>query len=130
MENAILVAGIGTDVGKTVLSGIICRALNADYWKPVQAGDLDNSDSMKVKRFAPSSVIHPETFLLNTPMAPHESAHRDKIEMSLQDFVIPQTENLLVIEMAGGLMVPINEDELYIVNLFAILFTAVKIIKP
>ena len=76
-QQKIIVAGIDTDTGKTVASAILCQALAADYWKPVQAGDLDNTDSHKIKRWAPKSVIHPEAFRLSEPMSPHAAAAID-----------------------------------------------------
>ncbi len=108
----IVVAGIGTDVGKTVISAILCEALNADYWKPVQAGDLDNTDSMKIKRLISNSktIIHPESYRLKTPMSPHAAAKIDGIEIDQEKMSIPETKNDLVIELAGGLMVPLTKD--------------------
>ena len=69
----IFVAGIGTDVGKTVVSAILTEALEADYWKPVQAGDLNNSDSMKVENLISNTktTIQREGIKLNSPMSPH-----------------------------------------------------------
>ncbi len=112
----LIVAGIGTDVGKTVVSAVLCEALHADYWKPVQAGDLDNTDSMKVKRLVSNSktIIHPESYRLETPMSPHAAAAIDGIEIEEEKLVFPETSNDLIIEMAGGLMVPLTNDFLYI----------------
>jgi dethiobiotin synthetase len=69
----IFVTGIGTDVGKTVISAILTEALHADYWKPIQAGDLDYSDTNKVEELISNSKsnFHVETFRLNHPMSPH-----------------------------------------------------------
>jgi dethiobiotin synthetase len=106
----IVVAGIGTGVGKTIISSILVEALQADYWKPIQAGDLDNSDTLQVKRLCSSekSFFHEEKFRLNHPMSPHAAAALDGIKMEINDFEIPKTSNSLVIELAGGLMVPIH----------------------
>lgn len=109
-----ILAGIGTEVGKTVASAVVCEALNADYWKPVQAGDLNNSDSHKVEKLTSNTFIYPEKYLLNHPMSPHAAAERDKVKINPENLMIPQTENHLVIEMAGGLMVPLTKDYLYI----------------
>ena len=89
----LFVTGIGTEVGKTVVSAILTEALQADYWKPVQAGDLDYSDTQKVKDMVSNSksLFHDETFALNHPMSPHAAAERDKVEISLGDFKIPET---------------------------------------
>ena len=112
----IFVTGIGTDVGKTVVSAILTEALESDYWKPVQAGDLDNSDSIKVKNLISNNktIIHEEGFRLNSPMSPHAAAEIDNIEISLTDFVPPKTTNNLIVEGAGGLMVPLNHTDLII----------------
>ncbi|MEM6892540.1 MAG: dethiobiotin synthase [Bacteroidota bacterium] len=107
------VTGISTEVGKTVVSAILTEALEADYWKPVQAGDLDNSDSQKIKQFISNAktVIHPNTYALNTPMSPHAAAAIDGIHLDLEQIVRPKTNNHLVIEGAGGLLVPLNNED-------------------
>jgi len=104
------VTGIGTDVGKTICSAILVEALKADYWKPIQAGELENTDSEKVKNLISNKVskIHPEHYLLKAAISPHAASKREGIEINLDDFKIPETENSLIIEGAGGLMVPIN----------------------
>ncbi len=109
----LFVTGIGTEVGKTVIAAILTEALEADYWKPVQAGDLDYSDTHKVRDLVSNdkSVFHPETHALNHPMSPHAAAERDGVEISLDDFQLPQTENNLIVEGAGGLMVPLNSKD-------------------
>ena len=112
----IFITGIGTDVGKTVVSAILTEALEADYWKPVQAGDLENSDSIKVENLISNShtVIHLEGIKLSQPMSPHAAAEIDDVVIKLGDFRLPLTENNLIIEGAGGLMVPLNDRELMI----------------
>lgn len=114
--NRFFISGIGTDVGKTIASAIFVEALQADYWKPIQAGDLDNTDTMKVSSLISNSVsvIYPETFRLSQPMSPHAAADLDKIKIKLQDIVLPKTLNTLIIEGAGGLMVPLGDDCLVI----------------
>lgn len=106
------VTGIGTDVGKTVASAILTEALEADYWKPVQAGELDNSDTHKVERYISNrkSVFHPNSFALNTPMSPHGAAEIDGLYITLDQISRPVTKNHLIIEGAGGLLVPLNND--------------------
>ncbi|MBN4071015.1 dethiobiotin synthase [Crocinitomix catalasitica] len=108
----IFVTGIGTEVGKTFCSAIIVEALQADYWKPVQAGNLDDLDSLWVRDFISNEVsrFHSERYLLSEPMSPHAAANIDGIDISLDDFEVPATENSLIIEGAGGLMVPLNSD--------------------
>ncbi len=112
----LIVAGIGTDVGKTIVSAILCEALAADYWKPVQAGDLDNTDSMKVGDLVsnPKTIIHPESYRLKTPMSPHAAGEIDGIEIESEKLEIPNTTNALVVELAGGLMVPLTKNFLNI----------------
>lgn len=109
----IFVTGISTDVGKTVASAIITEALQADYWKPVQAGDLEKSDSLRVKSLLSNqkSAIHPEGFRLNTPASPHLAAEIDNVSITVAAFSEPKTNNHLVIEGAGGLLVPLNDVE-------------------
>ncbi|MDP4797479.1 MAG: dethiobiotin synthase [Crocinitomicaceae bacterium] len=110
-----LVTGIGTDVGKTVVSAIIAQALEADYWKPIQSGELDNSDSHKIDRLTNDFVqVLPERFRLTEPLSPHASAAIDGIQLQLSDFTLPETKRNLLVEGAGGLMVPINDTDLLI----------------
>src|SRR6476646_7940628 len=96
------VTGISTDVGKTIASAIITEALEADYWKPIQAGDLANSDSHKVKSLLSNSksVIFPNSYALNTPASPHLSAEIDGTSIELSKITEPETKNHLVIEGA------------------------------
>lgn len=107
----LFITGIGTDVGKTIASAIITEALEADYWKPIQAGDLENSDSHKVKSFLSNkkTVIHPNSYALNTPASPHFAAELDRITIDLSKIIEPKTENNLVVEGAGGVFVPLND---------------------
>ena len=114
----LFVTGIGTDVGKTVVSAILVEKLKADYWKPIQSGDLDNSDTMKVQALIsnPISKFHPEAYRLTQPFSPHKSAALDGLIIDIDQINIPQTENQLIIEGAGGLMVPLNDKE-FIVDL-------------
>jgi len=109
----LFVTGIGTEIGKTVTSAVLVEALKADYWKPIQSGDLHHTDSDKIREWAPNhQAIHPEGFRLNTPMSPHESARIDGVEIQISDFQLPATEDRLIVEGAGGLLVPINETNL------------------
>ncbi|MDG1571702.1 dethiobiotin synthase [Robiginitalea sp. M366] len=111
--NTFFVTGISTEVGKTLASCILVEALQADYWKPVQAGDLDHSDSHKIQNLVrnPRTVIHPNAYALNTPMSPHAAADIDGIRIDLNQITPPKTQNHLVIEGAGGLLVPLNETD-------------------
>ncbi len=109
----IFITGISTDVGKTVTSAIVVEALEADYWKPIQAGDLNLSDTHKVKSQIsnPKSHFFPNSYALNTPASPHLAAEIDGITIDLKQIQEPVTENHLVIEGAGGIFVPLNENE-------------------
>ena len=109
----IFITGIGTDVGKTIASAIVVEALQADYWKPIQAGDLDNSDSHKLQRYISNAttVIHENSYKLNTPASPHWAAELDGITIDLKKIIEPKTKNKLVIEGAGGIYVPLNDNE-------------------
>lgn len=110
------ITGIGTGIGKTITSAVLTEKLKADYWKPIQSGDLESSDSLTVKNLISNkkTVIHPECYRLTQPLSPHLSARLDGIEIDLNKIKIPLTENNLIIEGAGGLMVPLNETELII----------------
>lgn len=114
----LFITGIGTDVGKTIASAIITEALEADYWKPIQAGDLENSDSHKIQKLTSavtSSGVErnyfQNSYALNTPASPHLAAELDNIKIDLKRIKEPKTKNHLVIEGAGGLLVPLNEKD-------------------
>jgi dethiobiotin synthetase len=134
--NTIFVTGIGTDVGKTVASAILCEALEADYWKPVQAGFEDGTDAALLKSLVTNkkTIVHSETYKLKLASSPHIAARKEGIKIDLNKIVEDynrivnrkssigndstensklKTENL-VIEGAGGLMVPLNENEFII----------------
>lgn len=106
------ITGISTDVGKTIVSAIITEALQADYWKPIQAGDLHNCDTKKVEKLVSNnkSKFHPNSYALKTPMSPHAAAEIDGLKIDLEKIKIPKTKNNLVIEGAGGLLVPFNDQ--------------------
>jgi dethiobiotin synthetase len=112
----LFVTGISTDVGKTIASSIIVEALQADYWKPIQAGDLNNSDTDKVKSLVSNtkSQFHPNAYALQTPASPHLAAEIDNVKIELENITEPKTKNHLVIEGAGGIFVPLNEKDLVI----------------
>ena len=109
----IFITGIGTDVGKTIASAIVTEALEADYWKPVQAGDLDNSDSHKIKCYLSNdkTVIYPNSYAFTTPASPHLSAALEDITIDIKKIKEPKTKNHLIIEGAGGLLVPLNDKD-------------------
>ena len=121
MQKKILVTGISTEVGKTIVSAILVEALQADYWKPIQAGDLENSDSHKIEKLISNkkTKIHNNSYALQTSMSPHASAEIDNIIINLNEIKEPKTNNHLVIEGAGGILVPLNTEH-----------TVLDIIKP
>jgi len=112
----IFVTGIGTDIGKTVVSAIIVEALKADFWKPVQSGTYYTTDSQKIKLWISNTktVIHPEAYSLKEHKSPHEAAEGEGVNIELDKINLPQTDNTLVIEGAGGVMVPLNKKEFII----------------
>lgn len=115
------ITGIGTNVGKTFVAAKLCALWQADYWKPIQCGDLDNTDTMKVKQAVQNSKtkIYPEQVKLTEAASPHYAAALEQISIQLKDFVVPDTDNTLLIEGAGGLMVPINMQGDLIIDLIA-----------
>jgi dethiobiotin synthetase len=121
MKNNYFITGISTDVGKTIASAVLVEALEADYWKPIQAGELDNCDTKKVKHLVSNnkSQFYDNVYSLKTPMSPHAAATIDNVSINLKSIKLPKTKNSLVIEGAGGLLVPLNNKE-----------TILDIIKP
>ena len=116
MSRHFFVTGIGTGVGKTIVSALLVAHYKGDYWKPIQSGDLDDSDSHKISLLTTDTVIHPEIHRLMLAASPHESAAVENIHITLDDFQLPATQNHLVIEGAGGLFVPINDRD-YMIDL-------------
>lgn len=119
------VTGIDTDSGKTLVSAILCEALDADYWKPIQAGLPKDSDTVRSYLSNNRTKIHPEGFLLKMPASPHAAAKAEGISIQLNDFLIPKSD-ALVIEGAGGCLVPINQKD-FIIDL-AIYFKSTVIL--
>ena len=105
-----IIAGIGTEIGKTVVSAILTAGLKADYWKPVQSGDIETGDAYWIRKWVPSATIHPSTYALTQPLSPHSAAEIDGITIELEKFKVP-TDQSLIIELAGGIMVPLNDHE-------------------
>lgn len=119
MNKQFIITGIGTDVGKTVVSAIVSEALQATYWKPVQAGDLDNSDSIKIKKLTQNVAVLPEGFQLTEPMSPHAAAEIDGVEISPENLNLPEVNGNFIVEGAGGLLVPINSNGFLYADAFA-----------
>ena len=111
----IFITGTGTDVGKTLVAAIVTEALQADYWKPVQGGFAEGTDSLWITAMISNkkTIIHPELYKFKMAASPHLAAKAEDIKISLRDIVhhLPKTKNKLIIEGAGGLMVPLNNKE-------------------
>lgn len=116
MSKPLFVTGIGTGIGKTIISAILVEKLQADYWKPIQSGDLHDSDTLKVKSLVSNgkSVFHPEAYRLTQPYSPHKSAALDDVIIERSKITLPKTQNRLIVEGAGGLMVPLADNYLMI----------------
>ncbi len=110
----IFVTAIDTDSGKTLVSAILCEALQADYWKPVQAGHPHDAEKVRALVTNPNTRIHPERYRLNMAASPHAAAKADGVHIRVGDFILPKTNRDLIIEGAGGCMVPINDEEFII----------------
>ncbi len=106
----IAIAGIHTDVGKTICAAVLVRALQCDYWKPIQAGGLGNSDSDTVRRWNETAHIHPEAYQLQLAASPHTAARAEQMTIALTDLHAPLTDRPLLIETAGGVCSPVNEQ--------------------
>lgn len=126
----LFITGIGTDVGKTIISAILVEKLQADYWKPVQSGDLENSDTMKVRSMVANtrSVFHPEAYRLTQPFSPHKSADLDNLEINIANIIAPHSKNRLIIEGAGGLLVPLNKKD-YVIDLIQLFNAEVLLVS-
>ncbi|CAA7196078.1 dethiobiotin synthase [Chryseobacterium potabilaquae] len=111
----LFITGIGTEIGKTVCSAILTTYFKADYWKPIQSGDLHYTDSMKIKDWVGEQTIcHPETYRLVLAASPHQSASEENISIKIDDFQLPKSSNHIIVEGAGGLMVPLSDNEFMI----------------
>ena len=123
MIQTIFISGIGTGIGKTVISAILAEALEADYWKPVQAGYEEGTDSEWVQSVLSNnkSKVFPEVYKLKLPASPHLAAKKEDIEISLEKIFAAYSQYVtqdkyFIIEGAGGLLVPLNEHE-QVINL-------------
>ena len=128
----IFVSGTGTGIGKTFVSAILTEALHADYWKPVQAGYATITDSDWIRNTITNkkSVVHPEAYKLKLAASPHIAARQEHITISLQNIVdhLPSGDNDLIIEGAGGLMVPLNDHE-FVTDLIKLLDVPVVLVS-
>ena len=111
----IFITGTGTGVGKTFVSAVLVAGLSAEYWKPVQSGIEDSTDTRWIIENTGISeeFFHPETYLLKLAISPHASASAQGINIQLDNFMVPENKKseYMIIEGAGGIMVPLNEKE-------------------
>ncbi len=118
LPKRIFITGTGTDVGKTVISSILVSALSAKYWKPIQCGLAEGTDTQWIKNTTDldESCFHPERYCLTEPLSPHAAAAAENITIKLADFQLPEmsVDESLIVEGAGGIMVPVNEEHLLI----------------
>jgi dethiobiotin synthetase len=118
--SVLIVTGTDTGIGKTVFAAGLAGALGAYYWKPIQAGVDPEGDKETVAALSglPSTRILPEAFRLTTPASPHLAARIDGVTIALDQLPLPQVDGPLVVEGAGGVLVPISET-LLMADLFA-----------
>lgn len=105
----VFVTGTDTNVGKTWVSAWLTKSWGAGYWKPIQSGTVEGRDADLVKTVAPNAVIHPSRWELPEPLSPDQAAERAGVRIDLDDFTLPEHDGPLVVEGAGGLLVPIND---------------------
>jgi dethiobiotin synthetase len=108
----LVIAGTDTDVGKTVVSALVVQGLGARYWKPVQSGLAEGSDSERVRELLglPAERILPEAYRLQAPVSPHWAAEQDGVAIDPDALALPDVDGPLVVECAGGLLVPLRRD--------------------
>jgi len=113
MNKSFIVAGIGTEIGKTFISAIFTQALQADYWKPIQSGNPEDADALFIEKMTrlPQLKIWESAYVLSQPLSPHTAAEIDGVTIDLQKIQLPPTNNSLIVELAGGVLVPINDDQ-------------------
>ncbi|MEI8278363.1 MAG: dethiobiotin synthase [Bacteroidota bacterium] len=112
MISNISITGIHTDIGKTIATAVLAEALKADYWKPVQAGNIEDRDSLQVQLLISNGAnrVHPESVILSEAISPHEAAKIDGKKIDFTTFTFPKTKNLLLIETAGGVLSPMADN--------------------
>ena len=119
IAGGVFVTGTDTGVGKTVVSALLARWLDADYWKPVQTGTADGDDDSATVTDLTGAHAHPVAHAYGPPLSPHEAARWDGGAIALEDFGLPRTERPLVVEGAGGVLVPLNDDGDMMLDLIA-----------
>lgn len=119
MSNKCIITGTDTNIGKTVVSAMLTLALEANYWKPIQAGVEGGVDTKSVQKMTalPAERFLPESYVLSEPLSPHRSAELDNVKIDVDGLTLPDVKEPLIIEGAGGLMVPLTRENL-LINLF------------
>jgi dethiobiotin synthase len=107
----IFITGTDTDVGKTIISALLVLGLGARYWKPIQSGTEEPADAQKIQKMTglEEEYFLPETYMLKAPLSPHLAARLERVTIDLNEIVLPDIEGPLIVEGAGGVMVPIND---------------------
>lgn len=106
----VIVAGIGTEVGKTIVSAVFCEAFGLDYWKPIQSGANEDDDSHSISSLVTKEIsIFPNTYCFKAPLSPDQAAKLEGITIEPNKLSLPNSEHLLI-EPAGGLMVPLTNE--------------------
>jgi dethiobiotin synthetase len=105
----IMVAGIGTEVGKTVVSAILTILFKGDYWKPIQCGEISDTSTMEKWLDMTKHTIHAPAYSLSAPLSPHQAARLENISIRRDNIFIPETTRPLIIEGVGGVLVPLTK---------------------
>ncbi|MFM1914224.1 MAG: Dethiobiotin synthase [Bacteroidota bacterium] len=108
-----IIAGIGTEIGKTIASSILVKALNFNYWKPVQSGNLEDSDTINVRKLVGQTEgeFFESSYNFINPLSPHTAAELENRKIELKNFILPESNRATIVELAGGIMVPLNDSE-------------------
>lgn len=119
MSKKFIISGTDTGIGKTVASAMLTLCLDGEYWKPIQSGIEEGVDTKMAQDLSglPADRFYPESYVLTEPLSPHRAAELDRVVIEKDNIQIPETERTLIIEGAGGLMVPVTRNFLQ-VNMF------------
>jgi dethiobiotin synthetase len=114
ISSGLFVSGIGTDIGKTIVSAIIAKKYNLNYWKPIQCGNIKNTDSMFLSKHVIGASVFPEGYCLKHPLSPLAASQRENIHLDIEKLSLPKSDRPILVEGAGGLLVPITQEFLVI----------------
>lgn len=126
------VTGIGTGVGKTVVSSVLCQTLNYDYWKPIQCGDVEKSDSLKVQSLTKSVKVHPEAYRFHSGVAPLLAAKIEGVSIDIRQILAQaeSIENAMIVEGAGGVLVPMSRRHLFVDLIRSLGLPVIVVVRP